>query len=211
MQVFVDNLGQDIQTACGGVDGEHQGLGGTEDNHAAKQVEPRVAHHGKSLVRGDTHIDKVFVGCGEVLPRIQPLAELCHRAENHGAVYRLQTKLLADEQVGQDQQDGVDDGNHHREADVDAHPLEDVGQHDGQTRDGTHNQLAGNEEIIDANARHEHSEGHDKQLDPELFADQSLPDFFHYVIKLTHNVLIYNFLTRIICSKFEAAKVGILF
>ena len=186
MQVFVDNLGQNVKTTRGGVDGEHQRLGGTEDDDAAKQVEPRVAHHRIGLTWIDTHITKVIVWGGEVLPRIKPFAELGHGTENHGAVDRLQSEFLADKQISQNQQDGIDNRNHHRQADVDAHALEDVGQHDGETRDGAHNQLTRDEEIIHTNARHKHAESHNQQLDPKLFADQSLADFVHYVVKFTH-------------------------
>ena len=97
VQVLVDNLGQDIQTASGSVDGEHQCLGCTEDDDAAEKVEPGVAHHRKSLVWSNAHINEVIVGGGEVLPGIKPFAELGHGTENHGAIDRFQAKLLANE------------------------------------------------------------------------------------------------------------------
>ena len=192
MQVLVDDLGEDVETASGGVDGEHQGLCRAEDQHAAEQVEPRVAHHGIGRAGVDAHVDQIVVRRGQVLPRINPLTDLGHGTENQGAVDRLQAELLADKQIGQNQQDSIDDGDHHRQADVDAYALEDIGQHDGETRDRAHDQLAGNEKIIDANARHKHAESHNQQLHPELLAGQSLPDFLHYVIKLTHNIMIYS-------------------
>ena len=186
-------------------------MGGTKDNHAAEQVEPGITHHRKGRTRVDPHVDQIAIGGCKVFPRIDPFTDLGHGTENQGAIDRFEAKLLANEQIGQNQQDGIDDSNHHRQADVDAHTVEDVGQHDGETRDGAHNQLARNEEIIDANTRHKHAESHDQQLHPELFTDQSLANFLHYVVKFFHKCLIYKFLNKILPLIFEAAKVGILF
>ena len=194
MQVLVDNLGQNVKATCRRVDGEHHRLRSTENQNTAEQVKPRIAHHGISRAGIDAHIDQIVVRSGQVFPRIDPFTHLGHRTEYQGAVNRLQAKLFADKDIGQNQQDGVDDGNHHRQADVNAYALEDIGQHDGETRDGAHNQLAGNEEIIDANTRHKHAESHDKQLHPELLAGQSLADFLQYFIRFLHKYLIYKFL-----------------
>jgi len=197
VQVFVDDFGQDVETASGSVDGEHQCLGGAEDDDAAEQVEPRVAHHRKSLAGIYTHVYQVAVRRSEVFPGINPFAELSHRTEDQGTVNRFEAELLANEQVGQNQQDGVDDGDHHGQADVDTHAVKDVGQHDGKTRDGANDQLAGNQEIIDANTRHKHTEGHDQQLYPELLADQRLTDFIQNFI---HNYQKKNYLNSPVIS-----------
>ena len=69
---------------------------------------------------------------------------------------------------------------------MDTHALENVREHDGETRDGAHDQLAWNKEIIDANACHKHAEGHDQQFHPELFADQCLANFFENIIYFAH-------------------------
>ena len=108
VQVLVDDLGQDVKAARGGVDGEHQGLGGAEDDDAAEQVEPGVAHHGIGRTGINTHINQVFVRGGQVFPGVEPFAELGHGTEDQSAIDGLEAEFFADEQIGQHQQDGVE-------------------------------------------------------------------------------------------------------
>ncbi len=177
VEILVDNLGQDVEATGGGVDAEHQGLGGTEQQHEAAKVEPGIAHH-----RGGAG-DEVVIG--DVLPGVDGIPEVGQGAEDEGGVDRLETKLAVDEQKCQYQQDDVDNHNQITEIHLNAHAGEDVDQHDGETGDGTDDEFGGYEEIVDSGGGDCHAKSHDDQLFPEF-------ESAHIVDKFSERLLNIN-------------------
>ena len=156
VQVLVDDLREDVQSARRGVDAEHQGLGHAQDEHEADQVEPQVPHHGGGA------------GLEEPLVRADFLPEVHQRAQDQGGVAGLGAELLADQEIRQDQQDGIDDEHDRGHLDGDAGLLEQGADDDGQTGYAAHDDLARYEEIVDGRGGDEHTDGHIQQLLPEL-------------------------------------------
>ncbi len=129
VQVFVDNLGQDVESTSGSVDAEHQGLGGTEQQHEAAEVKPGVAHNG--VVIDDTIVRRQDIFTSGILgiPREHPGPEVGEGTEDKGGEDRLETKLAVDEDEGEDEQDDVDDHDECAETEDVAHQLvEDDGE-----------------------------------------------------------------------------------
>ena len=153
VQILVHNLGQNVETAGGGVDAEHQSLCGTQQQHEAAEVQPRVAHYR----RGAGH--QVVVG--NLLPREDGVPHVGERTENHGGINRLGSELMSNQQPRQDEEDGVDGHDDDGQTNVDARGLEDVVQHNRETRDGADNQLAGHQKIIYSGSGYKHAESHD--------------------------------------------------
>ena len=95
---------------------------------------------------------------------------------------------MADENPRQDEEDGVDGHN------PDGNALaasEDIGQHDGETRDGADDEFAGHQEVVDGGGADHHSEGHNDQLAPEFRGfhhAKGIEDFAHVVVVLSVSV-----------------------
>ena len=156
VQVFVDDFREDVQPARGSVDAEHDSLRHAQDEHKTNQVEPKVAHHG-SLARGE----QLRVGA-DLLPQVH------HGTENQGRITSLDAELLPDEEISQNQEDGVDDEHDGGHLDGDACVLEQSADDDGETGDAADDNLAGNQEIVHGSRGDEHADGHDQEFLPEL-------------------------------------------
>ena len=171
MEVLVDNLGQDVESAGGGIDAEHQGLSGAEQQHEAAEVQPRVAHH-----RWGTGDDVVV---GDVLPRKHHVPEVGQRTENQSGVDRLETELTVNQDKGEDQQNDVDDHDEGTQAEDIAHQLV---EHDGKTGDGTDNEFGGHQEIVNGGSGDHHTEGHNHEFFPELKRFHVVNSFLKFVV-----------------------------
>ena len=101
MQVFVDNFGQDVQTSCRGVDLEKHGLGGAQQKHKTTEVKPDIAHNGWDSGVG---LDETLVG--EV-----GFQHTHHRTQNQGRVNGFDAKLFANQEIRENQQDGINHEN----------------------------------------------------------------------------------------------------
>ena len=173
VQVFVDDFGQDVQAARGGIDAEQDGLRDAHHQDEDDQVHQRVAHHGSQ-----TGLDELFVGA-HLLPEFQ------ERTQDHGRVYGLGAEFLADQQPGQDQEDGVDDRDDRGDLDGDTQHREHIREDDGETGDGSQDEFAGHHEVIDGGGRDGHAQGHDEQFLPELPGAEVLQDLFHGVVSFS--------------------------
>ena len=89
VHVFVDNFCQNVQPARWGIDAEEDGLGGTQDEHKAKEVKPWI---GDDLPCSGNR-------CGEerFLHREEPGEQIYEGAQNEGCIDRLCSKLIANE------------------------------------------------------------------------------------------------------------------
>ena len=101
MQVFVDNLGQDVQTSCRGVDLEKHVLGGDEQEHKTSDFKSDGVHQ-----EWDSGTGLYATLVGEV--RFQ---HTHHRTQNQGRVNGFNAKLLANQEVRENQQDGINHEN----------------------------------------------------------------------------------------------------
>ena len=102
------------------------------------------------------------------IPRQYLGPEVGQGTEDKGCVDRFGTELLVDKQERQYQQDDVDDHNQGTERDVDAYPLEYLGQHNRKARYGADDKLAGHQEVVDGSRCDGHAKGHDNQFFPKL-------------------------------------------
>ena len=179
MQVLVDDLGEDVQAARRGVDAEHDGLGHAQDEHEADQVEPEVAHHG-----GGTGSEERRIGA-DLLPQVH------HRAEDQRRVAGLEPELLADQEIGHDQQDGVDDEHDRGHLDGEAGLLEEGADDDRQTRDAADDDLARDEEVVHGRCGDKHADGHDQKLLPELPSPERSSDVLNFhVVRIGYRWLV---------------------
>jgi len=156
VEVFVDYLGNDVESARGSVDIEEDGLGDAEEQHEAQEVEPGVAHQ-----RGGT-------GFGDLLEWQDGRPEVHQRTEDHGGIDRLQAELLPYQEPREHKQHGVDQRDHPGDLESDPEIGQDGGKHDREAGYAADDELAGNEEIIDACGTHGHSESHYDEFLPEL-------------------------------------------
>ncbi len=180
VEELVDDLGQDVEAAGGGVDAEHQGLRSAEQQHEAAEVEPGVAHDGGGAG------DEVVVG--DVLPGEDGIPEVGQGAEDEGRVDGLEAELAVDEQEGHDEQDDVDAHDPGAEAMAAG---EDVGEDDGETGDGTDDELGGYEEVVDGGGGDHHAEGHDDQFLPEFPGADIFDGFVDFCGDVTHGLFLF--------------------
>ena len=177
VEVLVDYLGEDVQSAGGGVDAEHKGLRSTQKQDEAAEVEPGIAHDGHRA-GGDVLVR-------DVLPGEDGVPHIGKRTQNHSGVDRLGSELMPNQNPCQDKQDGVDGHNDDREADIDTSCHEDVVEYDGETGDGADNELAGHQKVVDGGGSDEHAEGHNDQFLPKFegFEDtQGINNFIHFAV-----------------------------
>ena len=157
MQILVDNLRQDVETAGWSVDGEHHRLRRAKQKHKTAEVEPDIAHNGRGALRQEHGVGYILLQQGH------------QRTQNQGRIDRLDTELLANQEVGQHQQDGVHHQNHGGNRQRNPEQLfGNATDHDGKTGNGTDDQLARHQEIIDRNGCNQHSDGHNEKFHPEL-------------------------------------------
>lgn len=97
MEEFVDYFGEDIEATRGGVDAEHEGLGGTEKEYEAAEVEPWVTHDGSGACDGVVVGEDVFSSGVAGVPWHEPGPEVGKRTEDEGCVDCLGSKFFVDE------------------------------------------------------------------------------------------------------------------
>ena len=176
MEILVDDLRENVQTARGGVDTEHDGLRETQHQHEADHIEERLAHHGRGTF-GDESL-----GGADDAPQID------HRTENHGGIDGLGAEFLADQQPGQHQQEGVD------RHDDDGHlPAGDAGDDQRQTGDGTDDQVRRHHEIVDGSGGDHHTDRHDNEFFPEFPLRERRKEVGHSVINRFRNSKVTHF------------------
>ena len=150
--VFVEDLSQDVQAAGRGIDSEKYGLGSTEDEDEAQQIEPRVLHYGS------------LSGLNELAVRQDKFPEFNHRSKYQGSINRLYAELLIYEQIGEDQEYSIDYEYYTRKSQMDSGFLEEFREHYGESGDGTYYEFARDEKIIYSRSRNEHSDSHQQEL-----------------------------------------------
>lgn len=130
MQVFIDYLGDYVQSAGGGVDAEKYGLRHTEYEYEADKIQPNITHH-----RSGPWLN-------EILVRIDPLPEVYEWTENECGIGRLYSELATNQEVGEYEQEGVDDDDDGGDLDADAYPCKQFTHNDREARNRTIDQVA---------------------------------------------------------------------
>ena len=121
VQILVDDLGQDVQAAGGGVDVEEDGLRDAEDEDKAQQIEPDVSHKRR------------LAGLHKAAHRQDLFPNLDERTQDECRVHGLGTELLANQEPRHNEQGGVDDGDHQGHLHRYARQAEEAGNHHRQT------------------------------------------------------------------------------
>ena len=167
VQVLVHDLRKDVQSAGGGVDAEQDGLRDAHHQDEDDEVQQRVAHHG------------VQPRFDELLIRAHPRPKIQQRSQDHGRIDGLGPEFRADQEPCQQKQDGIDRRDDPGNLDRDARQAQDIGDHDGQTGDGSQHEFARHHEIIDSCGGDGHAHGHNDEFLPELPGSQVAENVFH--------------------------------
>ena len=88
---------------------------------------------------------------------------------------------MVNEYEGHNQQDDVDAGNPGTKV-----TAKNVAQNDGKTRNGSNDQFAGDEKIIDGSSSDHHTKGHDDQFFPKLECFHIVNSFVDFCSDVTH-------------------------
>ena len=120
-EIFVENLGRNVQPAGGGIAQEQQRQPGADHKAVAQHIQEGVGGEGPEV-------------------REQPLQQPQKARHQQGGIYRLHPEFVADEQKAQYQAYGVEP-----EGEVGYIHRDKPAQHHRQTGDGAHRQMAGDE------------------------------------------------------------------
>lgn len=164
MQILIHYLRQDIQPARGCVDTKQNRLRGAEYQHEAQQIKPHVSHHGSATLS-----EQLLVGA-DLLPKLHK------RSQHQRCIGRLHPELLAYQQVSQHEQDCIDHQHHSRHLHVHTGVFKDSANHNGQSRDTAHHQLARHQKIVHGRSGNHHRNGDNQNLLPEFQGAKLRPD-----------------------------------